>query len=540
MGSMSPPSCPVDVSSCPALTREQAGHIRHIHNLSTQLDGQWHHMGAQEPRQEFLDAYRYQLATMAYAVGVTHYHHQPLLRSVYKKLFRKLIHKMLCRDVWLYWFNTSLGGVRTDPSLKVLRTPWADPIVKENIMYSGHLLLMVSLYAMLFDDPEFEEKDSMVFNWDPLFFGLGPETFSYSTATLQEAIEKEMERNGYVGVCCEPNMVFVVCNQFPIIGMRYNDVRHGTHVIEDLLPRYKDSWVSKGGMVRENGLFPDAWLEKQDFVLAAQDPGWTAWAAAFMNTWNGKLLRELFPKQSEGFVTSIDGKTRVHPGGVGNAIRKLVAEEKVYPNDAGTVERAKSMVRAEEPSKFPYTKPVLGYILMWLSELGQSTQIAGLLEFVDEKLKPTWEKGGLYYPRNDEAFDEDMEWTHMDPFTGNAAIAYARLNVEDGQKLMWEKPWTSEVLSKRPYVDEVELGQGVDFLRGEWDEGAKAVVVTMRSWDGKVRSVRLVVKNLEVGEWVVWIDGISVRSESVGKKGEIEVIVQVGGEEVDVVVVKQE
>ncbi|KAK5714300.1 hypothetical protein LTR17_017231 [Elasticomyces elasticus] len=211
---------------------------------------------------------------------------------------------------------------------------------------------------------------------------------------------------------------------------------------------------------------------------------------------------------------------------------------------------------------------------MWLSELGQSSQLEGLLDFVDEKLKPTWEKGGLYYPRNDRAWDEDMEWTHMgewsdwvwvcdisrdfelgvyelrafggiqlgglDPFTGNAAIAYARLNVEDGQKRMWEQPWTSEVLSKRPYVDGVELGQGVNFLRGDWDEVAKAVVVTMRSWDGEVKGMRFVVKNLEAGEWVVWVDGKSVRSESVGKKGEIELNVEVGGEEVDVVVVKQE
>ncbi|KAK3627285.1 hypothetical protein LTR56_019291 [Elasticomyces elasticus] len=177
---------------------------------------------------------------------------------------------------------------------------------------------------------------------------------------------------------------------------------------------------------------------------------------------------------------------------------------------------------------------------MWLSELGQKTQLEGLLDFVDEKLNPTWEKGGLYYPRNDRPWDEDMEWTHMDPFTGNAAIAYARLNVEDGQKLMWEKPWTNEVLSKRPYVDGVELGQGVDFLRGEWDEEAKAAVVTMRSWDREVRGVRFVVKNLEAGEWVVWVDGKLVRSDIVGKGGKIELDVEVGGEEVDVVVVKQE
>jgi hypothetical protein len=52
---------------------------------------------------------------------------------------------MLLRIVWAYWFNTSLGGVVTDPDLKKLREPWADPVIKENIMYSGHLLYMVAL-----------------------------------------------------------------------------------------------------------------------------------------------------------------------------------------------------------------------------------------------------------------------------------------------------------------------------------------------------------------------------------------------------------
>lgn len=113
-----------------------------------------------------------------------------------------------------------MAGTRTDPSLTKLREPWADPVVKENIMYSGHLLLMTSLYGMLFDDDEFEKQDSMIFKWDPMFFGLGDETFSYDNRSLQQAIIKEMEKNGWVGVCCEPNVVFVVCNQFPVCLFR--------------------------------------------------------------------------------------------------------------------------------------------------------------------------------------------------------------------------------------------------------------------------------------------------------------------------------
>lgn len=125
----------LDLTKYPNLDREQLGHIRHFHNLASQLNGDWNHMGSQEPLQEFLDAYRFQIATMAYAAGAAHFHHQPILRSPYKVLFQRLIHKMLNRAVWGYWFNTSLGGTVTDPDLKELRKPWADPVVRENIMY---------------------------------------------------------------------------------------------------------------------------------------------------------------------------------------------------------------------------------------------------------------------------------------------------------------------------------------------------------------------------------------------------------------------
>jgi hypothetical protein len=112
------------------LSPEQAGHLRHFHNLASQLDGEWSLMGSQEPGQKWLDGYRYQLATMAYAAGAAHYHRLPALRSVFKTLLERLIHKMLRRDVWGYWYLTSQGGKVLDPDLKELRKPWADPNVK--------------------------------------------------------------------------------------------------------------------------------------------------------------------------------------------------------------------------------------------------------------------------------------------------------------------------------------------------------------------------------------------------------------------------
>ena len=218
MGSITIPSktAPINIADYPKLDHKQAGHLRHFHNLVSQPDGSWHHFGASDGQQEFDDATRYQLATMTYAAGAAHYHRLPALREPFRQLMRQMIHKMLLKEVWSYWFLASHSGNLLDPDLKELRKPWADPVVKENIMYSGHLLLMTSLYAMLFDDDEFEKEGSLTFRWNPLFWGMGPEEFAYDNRSLQKVIMRQMEENGWVGVCCEPNAIFVVCNQFPV------------------------------------------------------------------------------------------------------------------------------------------------------------------------------------------------------------------------------------------------------------------------------------------------------------------------------------
>ena len=132
-----------------------------------------------------------------------------------------MIHKMLHKSVWSYWYLSSQSGTKLDPSLTELRKPWADPVKEENIMYSGHLLLMTSLYGMLFDDEEFEKEDSIEFRFEPVFWGTGgPEVYRYDNRSLQRVIRAQLERNDFIGVCCEPNMVFVVCNQFPVSAKR--------------------------------------------------------------------------------------------------------------------------------------------------------------------------------------------------------------------------------------------------------------------------------------------------------------------------------
>lgn len=253
-----------------------------------------------------------------------------------------------------------------------------------------------------------------------------------------------------------------------------------------------------------------------------------------MNTWNSEEVRARYDGQTLGFLTEVDGKTRLQGSNVAMAFRELVLEEGADPKDPDTLVKAR-----QNSSKF--VSPVIMFetitwvtFTMMLSELGKKKELADILEDLDNRMNPTWESGGLYYPRNDGVYDDDWNLIHMERHSGNSGIAYARLNVEDGQKKMWEKPWTREILQSRPFVDGVTYADGVDFLRGVWDENARAMIVTLRSWSGDERKIRLQVKNLPKGDWDVYVNGRL--SDTVHQAEFVEVAQVVGAEEVDIIV----
>ncbi|KZN94303.1 hypothetical protein EN45_044990 [Penicillium chrysogenum] len=477
------------------LSREQAGHLRHFHNLATGKPGEWTHMGGQEPGQEWVDAFRYQLATMTYAAGAAHYHRLPRLRSIFKPLLAALIERMLHRDVWGYWFLTSHSGKLVDPDIRELRKPWADPIVKENIM---------------------------------------------------KAILVQMEHEKWLGVCCEPNSIFVVCNQFPIIAMRYNDIHDGTEVAPDVVQKYSTAWKSKG-IQQDDGLFVSWYSPKQGTLKTSRDIGSTAWASAFMNSWNPEMAGQTFPSQAAGFLSRVDpDRINLNASPVAQRIRDISNEKGADPFSRETFQEAFEYVQGpgaqEYPNEdLPFSRPTFGYVIKWVSEVGDEPTLSGLLNHADRYMQPTWTNGGLHYADNTTKCDKDGNWVEVDPFTGNGAIGYARLNVFNGQRKMWTDPWTPEQVQKTPFIDGIDLSSGVDFLRGTWDQALKMMTVTMRTWDGSSKRANLQFRALPIGQYGVYHNGSLVHTAHVTDSPSlIELAVEVSGEDLDLVLVHEE
>lgn len=76
---------------------------------------------------------------------------------------------------------------------------------------------MISLFAMLSTMIPLRKKMPLCSTGIRFSSAWDPNHSSTPRETLQVAVIDEMEKNGWKGVCCEPNCVFVVCNQFPVI-----------------------------------------------------------------------------------------------------------------------------------------------------------------------------------------------------------------------------------------------------------------------------------------------------------------------------------
>jgi hypothetical protein len=259
-----------------------------------------------------------------------------------------------------------------------------------------------------------------------------------------------------------------------------------------------------------------------------------------MHAWNSDFIRQNWKAQSAGHLIEVDGKTALQATNVAIAYRDLVAEE---GNEASedTLHKAIEIARSGKiDSPFPFQGACRGVFMQQLSEVGATKELNDLLEFADVKLNPTWERGGLFYPRADQVLNSAGEYVHVDPHSGNSGMAYSRLNVENGQKIMWEKPWTREQLRSRPRVEGVTLADGVDFLRGEWIEKDQAVVVTLKAWESELKQrkvVSLSVEGLAAGEWAAYVNGELQKTHNTDRGGKMNISVSMAAsEEVDVVV----
>ena len=440
-----------DTAADDRLTDREAGHLRHFRNLSYQPPNDWSSMQGRGTGQDDFGGYRFQLAYMAYALALAHRHRLPAAPGVFKPIMKRLIDKMLLPEVWMYWARVSRGGSVFNAHVsEKLHEEW-DPVVKDNIMYSAYVQSMALLYHYLFDDDRYAKPGALTFRYWSFFWG-GPERrFEYDENKLNEHIYWQMVESGFIGVACEPNCVFQICNQPAILGFRLHDLIHGGSLATEVTDGYRAAW-EQFGHVGENGHFNMMLAEDTKAVRAnaGHAPWVDAWCGTLMNMWNRDFVHAHYKRPLQDWlVPSGEGALSVK-----SSARPLIMGQSVVNDDSD-----------------------FGWAAAWASEMGDKATLDGLLTHADRHMAPTWRDGGFYFPRNDHPEDSAGHRTLVEPMTGNVLLGFAALNVPDGLHKLYAEPW-DRARHGEPAL--VRVGSQVDVLRARFDRPAQTLNFGLR------------------------------------------------------------
>jgi hypothetical protein len=397
------------------LSVEQVGHLRHYANLLAQPPNDWSFMGGKAIGQDDFGGYRFQLAYMTYAMGLAHQHRLPAAPGLFKPLIKTAIEKMLLPEVWIYWKDTSRGGAAFNAHLTDKYQEEYNPVARDNIMYSAYVQSMALLFNYLFDDDRYAQPGALTFDFFTPFWGGERKRFEYDQNSLNEHIYWLMVQNGYLGVACEPNCIYQICNQPAIMGFRLHDILTGGEVAQEVTTGYEKAWAEFGRLDGDGRYNMFMFEDTKNVVPNSGHWPWVdAWCGALMNMWNREFVHANYLKQVAGLIEPSPGGTiSVNPGEP-----FLLAGEPVVGDACDH-----------------------GWASIWASEMGDTETLSGLLAHADRYMNPTWMRGGLYYPRNDQHKDAEGHRTEMEPKVGNVLLGYARLNVPDGLWHLYNHPW---------------------------------------------------------------------------------------------------
>lgn len=187
------------------------------------------------PAGESMGPARYLIAFSGYAVAQTA-RHTPAYRAPYRAALDTFIQRMLQPPAWRDWVEVWKGE---------------SPLGPDNIMYTGHLVHMMTLYRDLSGDRKYEQ---------PTAFGF--DRFRYTTEVRSLAASIAAQAEGAVdgkgartyGVACEPGRVYLPCNTPHRLNQILFDRMYGTRYATS-----NDQWIAwiKSNMVHSSGVLYD-------------------------------------------------------------------------------------------------------------------------------------------------------------------------------------------------------------------------------------------------------------------------------------------
>jgi hypothetical protein len=280
-----------------SLSAEALGYLRYLHSVLTQPLGEWEGFyPSQSASMNF--ALRYQIAFATYAVALLSTR-TPAYRAPHVEAMRAAVEKMLHPAAWSYWrvpetASTPVGhghvAVLTGPHQSAAPGAPSDPIRHNNLQYSGHLSTMLGLYEAVSGDRRYDEPFDL---HDPE----SGARFTYTHTGVAGSIHAQMRENRFGGVCCEPGMAYVPCNNYAMASNALHDALHGTRMSKanaGWLQTVRRKMVLHGPPMR--GIFGASYVKDLHMAAPVAFNFTDAWGLAFMLPFERELARKLYRK----------------------------------------------------------------------------------------------------------------------------------------------------------------------------------------------------------------------------------------------------
>lgn len=456
-----------DAAAAPSgMSDAELGHLVRFVDLTNQALDDWSGWEARD--QWGMDAYRYQIAFMSYALALQQYHSVPAWREVHRATLDRLMVRMLRKPVWEFWREVSKGKREWDPDWTEPAPSQLDPVAEKNIMYSGHIVHMGALYETFYRDRKWSEPGAIRFEWDE------NTAFEYDLQKLIGIVHREMllkDRPGgecVAGVECEPNLIFPECNQHPLLSFMLNDHNAGTSLYPEAVQRLGGFFDCTQMYDPKTKTVAACYRVKQDRMVRIPMPSASAdgWTGAFMHVWRPEMVKDAYERQLPKHV-------RFDPNG-----KPIMAFD-------------------------PQFELGLAFFASLAVEVGDTETANKLFAYADENYAPVRENFALHYPhRVDVAKDRVCNTT-------DRILAMARSNRPGGLAKMHLEPWGDEAF-EHPIVE------GIDFPRvlvreARWNPDRESLIVALLPGRDAPKETKFRISGADGGaHWELERDGEAV------------------------------
>jgi len=169
-------------------------------------------------------AIRYQINFISYALSLAQANYMPAFTGYISQSQMNLKAKQENHRIWKYWYLENLWGNLCGN---------ADPIARDNIMYSGFVGAQLAFARQL--DPR------NIASLNGLTCQNGTDEFSYSQDEIIRGLVSQYEAAKYGLLSCEPNWVYPLCNAITASAIRAHDAREGTAYWESISAGFRRS-----------------------------------------------------------------------------------------------------------------------------------------------------------------------------------------------------------------------------------------------------------------------------------------------------------